>query len=297
MLMEYMKFDFNDMKKYEYVMTIKILDVFYTVSPTGKIGISIQADAPQFKTFQHKLQGKKFTNQTEYYVGDIIEIYQDVINGDTYYCVRTNGDTDGKFISVTYAPTVCPCCGKRLTRCKDDFYCYNSLCIAKLLITIKRFVSIALYSAHWTSTELQLITQLVTQRIVEYPHELYQLTMSDLDGFGYKESFIKAFLDKLSRTRGTVTLYDYLQSINVEHERGWFIDKNKIDNEFEDVNDFIQWWYYLSNIDDEEEFAHSFWLDIEPVMSEEAFRSITDYFSYEENIIIMQELADHEVFC
>ena len=86
MLMEYMKFNPNDMKKYEYIMTIKILDVFYTVSPTGKIGISISADTPRFKTFQHKLQGEKFTNQTEYYVGDIIEIYQDTINGDTYYC-------------------------------------------------------------------------------------------------------------------------------------------------------------------------------------------------------------------
>ena len=75
------------------------------------------------------------------------------------------------------------------------------------------------------------------------------------------------------------------------------IDKNKIDNEFEDVNDFIQWWYYLSNIDDEEEFANCIMSDIEPIMSEEAFRSITDYFSYEENIIIMQELVDREVFC
>ena len=126
---------------------------------------------------------------------------------------------------------------------------------------------------------------------------MYQLTLTDLEGFGYKESFIKSFLDKLSKTKGTVTLYDYLQSINVEHERGWFIDKNKIDNEFEDVNDFIQWWYYLSNIDDEDEFAHCITLDIEPIMSEEAFRSITDYFSYEENIIIMQELVDNEVFC
>ena len=99
MLMEYMKFDFNDMKKYEYVMSIKILDVFYTVSPTGKIGISIQADSPQFKTFQHKPHGERFTNQKEYYVGDIIEIYRDIVNGDVYYYVRTNGNIDGKFIS------------------------------------------------------------------------------------------------------------------------------------------------------------------------------------------------------
>lgn len=188
----------------------------------------------------------------------------------------------------------CPVCGEHLLfdRSTHKSYCINGNCPARLIFSIRKFLQVAAPSIKWELDELLVFNKLVTMGRIKSLPDIYTLTVEELTSLGvwfsYKEKEVGySVYNKINKTRGTVTVYNYLNSLNVHKGSDWRLDKKEIDKKFESMADFID------AIGEELDTSMH---KLKQCMSRETILTLRSYFIQDNALECVLRLAEEQVF-
>lgn len=292
-------------KHWKRVCDIELLDVRYLVDPMGEISSTVDinnATYAEFRYNQQTLFKQDWTddiviNTDVIQVRDKFSVYFDETSQVEYWVLLSRIDPpNDNVIAIRCQPIRCPVCGSELFCLGDKVCCVNAECPAKLIATIRRFLCCATQE-DWGPVDFRIIGTLVDcQRISRIVH-LYRLDFESIYQMDiYNERVINEFLLKLKRTLGTVSIGSYLNSLNVPHPKSWQLNETAIDNKFDRIMDFVDWIEEVSVALMDEVMHYHAREEIYMCMSEHTFRVLNDYFTYETNIDIAEELEEIGLF-
>lgn len=254
---------------YDESFVITIYDAFYTIDDSGKVEIALTTYNKQYESFNSKkyctYQKIMYTNTEDIKPLDSFKIFVH-IEGNIcyeYWDLVSRVENSTKGISITKEPTRCPSCGKLLHGDTNNLFCYNSQCPAKIKITIRRFLLLAT-KEKWTQYELMVIDKLISSGRIQSVYDLYTLTLQEIQSSWYYESReltnAKDLLDKIIRTKGTISVYNFLYSLNIPRNDQWYISKEQVDKDMPNMNTFMSW---FMTAEDDEEYPISNYMTVE----------------------------------
>lgn len=280
-----------------YFGKIHISDIHHSLNINGKLEISLGTNSRDYEDFLQKLSRAK-TEKVEY-----IDI-QEVVTGDEYdIFYRVMSDKIEEFwihrfrekswnllpkISVISEPTHCPVCEHPLVYEEDGLYCFNSLCPAKIKMTIRKFLYFV-SNGTIVYQDFKFLDQLIFKNIIQSPLDLYRLTEDHLLSLGCKLNVANEIISVIQSSLGTVPISTYLKSLNVgidPRSTGLFSDRlvindQVIDTHFKTIHEFLDWWKFIFSTPGQSPY---------PYMDDISFIAISNFLSYPENIEIMMEL-------
>lgn len=286
------------------ICDIELLDVRYLVDPMGEVSSAVDINNPVYAEFRYEQRTLFKSAWTEdivvntdiLQVRDKFNVYFDDTNKNEYWVLLSRIDPpNDSIITIRCQPVRCPVCGSELFCLGDKVCCINSECPAKLVASIRKFLCCATHE-DWGPVDFRIVGTLVDQNLVSRIVHLYRLDFESIDQNIYNERVIQEFLLKLKRTIGTVSIGAYLNSLNLPHTKAWYLNEEAIDNRFDRIQDFIDWIENVCvSLMDEVMYYHAR-EEIYMCMSEYTFRILNDYFTYETNIDIAEELEEIDLF-
>lgn len=280
-----------------YFGDIKIENIHHSLNINGKLEISLSTDTREYEKFLSNLS-RQSKEKIEY-----IDI-QEITVGDEYgIFYRLLPDKIEEFwinkfreqnwnllpkISIISEPTHCPVCEHPLVYEEDGLYCFNSLCPAKIKMTIRKFLYFV-SNGTIVYQDFKFLDQLIFKNIIRSPLDLYRLSEEHLLSLGCRASVAQEVIASIQSSLGTVTISTYLKSLNVgidPRSTGLFsdrliIDDHMIDTQFKTIHEFLDWWKFIFSTPGQSPY---------PYMDDISFIAISNFLSYPENIEIMMEL-------
>ena len=188
----------------------------------------------------------------------------------------------------------CPFCGKQLKNTIKGKYCFNPVCKNHICHVIRRFLQIAT-QVDWNIEELAVFDTLVTKGKIKRLPEIYDIGEKMIDDLNLNlkvnkdKPLGKHIVDKINQTRGTVTIFNFLQSLNLPNEYNWFIDKEKLEKSY---NQILPFYYDVLNNRNYLQVPHPMY----EYMSKETHLFLYAYFNSEEFYTELCELINEDVF-
>jgi len=277
-----------------------------------------------------------YTDTKDICVGDVYELYacdltEDHIPEKSYQLFwklkfRLIKDTQGlsKGLSLTHAPVLCPSCNGPLQdyelihnetndiELKLIKRCINTDCWCHVYTALEQFIIIACNTNKYT----RIVKALLNNKIVRYPHQLFDVSESDIISTGIYDKYAIEFTEFMNTVRGTIRISDYIRSLAyIDYKQpGFRLKSQRIDDKFLTISDFIDYIltignYFLDTVDNKlsdmnnnicrtftswkDQFAN----DIEEYMSIPAFLAYYTYFkTSDKNIYAAHMLEEYQVF-
>ena len=276
-----------------------VLDVHYTINDEGKINLHVKTD------IDYDLKGvinitRSGTKQVEnIYNIDTIkkgDIYRIVLQEDNNYSkyywvwVPVDIDTDRTDAFITDVNRVhsCPVCGEELTSINRDKYCLNDQCPAKIKFAIRRFLQKATFEK-WYIEDIVTFDKLITIGRINNIADIYTLTADEINSL--ESYFVESennrgeyLVNKINRTRGTVTLFNFLNALCVPKVEGYSLKKEYIDK-LQSIDNFLE---LISDF----EYDHKYRVCLTKV----AAHVLRNYFNKDSTMEYITRLIDENVF-
>lgn len=286
-----------------FLATILIEDIKYILNINGKLGITMRTNSPIYETFVKQLALEHIT-KIEYIdildirSNDVFDIYylKDLNHIEEFWSLRTRSSLEPAGISTISEPVACPVCHKNLVYEEDGLYCFNSVCPAKVKMTIRKFLYFV-SNGTIIYSDYKFLDQLVFRNLLRTPLDLYQLTVDDLLSLGCKPNMANDIIHFIQDTIGKVTISQYLkslniniddfQSFNVTTQDRLQLSENTIDRSFKSIYEFLDWWKFIYNTPGQSP---------EPYMNDASFMALSNFLGYDENISIMTKLDQMGLF-
>lgn len=289
----------------KFIGVVRIDDVAYTVDSVGLIGCSIKSDSLEYKEYTNTLPRNRdsvyqYTDISYIQVQDTFDVfvvgYDDRI--EEYWFLKNRVTTLEPYIRLDRELERCPSCREPLFVEESGVYCVNSICPAKVHTTIKKFLSHIPISESPFGQDFRIVTVLINTGILYKPSQLYEIDVRDLISLGLPSNVAEDFVERVAATKGKVKISTYLRSINLDYVSCYYhatdnkaepiwIDYDRIDDGFEDIDCFIDWWNYVHG---------SRSISPEPYMSDSAFTALSSFFECSSNSYVVEELKALDVF-
>lgn len=292
-------------KHWKWICDVELSDVRYLVDPIGEISSTVDINNTVYAEFRYAQRTLFKSGWTEdivvntdiLQVRDKFQVYFDETNKTEYWVLLSRIDPpNDSIIAIRCQPIRCPVCGSDLFSLGDKVCCVNAECPAKFIATIRKFLCCATRE-DWGPVDFHIVGTLVDQGLVSRVVHLYRLDFESIDQLDiYNERVIHEFLLKLKRTLGTVSIGAYLNSLNIPHSKSWYLNETAIDNKFDRIQDFIDWIEQVCTCLMDEVMHYHAREEIYMLMSEDTFRALNDYFTYDTNVDIVEELEEIELF-
>jgi hypothetical protein len=220
----------------------RILDVHYTINDEGKIQLKVKTDVDyELKSVISMTRSsgntKNIFNIDTIKVGDIFRIVlQEDNNFSNYYWVWVPVDIiidrTNSFKTDVSKVEVCPVCHEVLTDINHHKYCLNDQCPAKIKFSIRRFLQKATLE-EWYIEDILIFDKLITLGRIKNIADIYTLTKDEINSldpyFVDTEANRGTYLiNKINNTRGTVTLFRFINSLCVPQVDGYLIKEDGI---------------------------------------------------------------------
>ena len=286
-----------------FLFPAKVTKVCYKIKEDGRLYIDIRTDKD---VYIHELEKETYLKLPVHVyckniaVGDIVHVFinnlsdMGYVSDKSYFSYQINYFNENNRLDIAVENIkVCPVCNNPLHHDTNTnkVYCLNNDCIAKLIFTIRRYLLIAT-NLVWEFEELAIINKLVTIGRVKSLTDIYTLTLEELESlpnwFNNKERNVaNTVYKKINQTRGTVTVYNFLNSLNIPRNSGWKLDKSSIDKLYLSMPDFVE---SIGSTDSKENKK----LDL--CMSKSTKEAFKYYFSIDKNLSSIIALEDQNVF-
>ena len=188
----------------------------------------------------------------------------------------------------------CPFCGKQLKNTIKGKYCFNPVCKNHICHVIRRYLQIAT-QVDWNIEELAVFDILVSKGKIKRLPDIYYVSEEIIDELNLHLSVNKNktlgehIVGKINQTLGTVTIYNFLQSLNLPNEYNWFIDKEKLEKKY---NRILPFYYDVLNNRNFLQVPHP----MHEYMSKETHLFLYAYFNSEEFYMQLCQLINEDVF-
>lgn len=274
---------------------ITIEDAFYAIRNDGKIEIVITTKNKEYELFIRKdknYSSDKIINTPTIHPFDQFDVYISYsgLFITEYWVLINQSDIVTYSIDIDRNLTVCPSCKQPITISLFSAYCLNSICPAKIKMTIRRFLNFAV-SEEWISQELLVIDKLVDSGTITKISDLYSLSNGDIESIlyydGITSSMALGIISKLQRTIGKVSIYSFLYSLAIPHTNEWVLLRESLFSDFHTMEEFLIWF---------EQAESDTVRPIQKYMSLSAYTILLEYFSIEANCICIEELINFGVF-
>ena len=292
--------DTIQLNMYDVEFTANVIDAYYKIDQTGQLSVCYRTDMDHYIKQIEKDLGYNLVR-----VLRPANEFLDICAGDEVKLVFNENESD-KILSIYLQKKAtpkpghsrisfdlniekCPVCGSVLTL---DKYCLNDNCQAKLMYSIRKFLQIAT-TEEWRLEEILLFDKLVTVGKLKHIADIYKVTQEQVNSLGVWFSKTERYVgfgvcDKIARTRGTVTLYNYLQSLNIPRSENWFIDKDLLEKKFSDIGEFL-----IGMFEDNSKPNNK---TLRACMNEDTYATLYTYFSSDKAIDNVKRLIDEDVF-
>lgn len=272
-----------------------VLKITRMINDQGELIINIVTDMDyMFKSMCNLTGNSKIDHvyNTSYMrIGDVYKvILQENNTYDKLYWVWvphfTNEKEERLNIDASKEHT-CPVCGEDLTPLDGKKYCVNNQCPSQLRMSIRRYLQKATQCV-WTVEEIITFDKLVTIGRVKYISDIYTLTAKEINSlepyFSWSEINVgEEIVSKINSTRGTITLFNFLNSLCVPKPEGYILKKDAIDK-LENISVFLN---ILSEFDTHEYSKY---------MSSVTAHILRNYFNRDSTIYYINKLIDEQVF-
>ena len=279
-----------------------VIKVNYKINKDGKVYLDICTNKDHYiRDLERPLDDKLpfYILNKDIAIGDKINVYiqcnTETINKNACFVIDVV-DPQPKnrkaFHTDQTTLTHCPVCGEKLYQDNNDLYCINNDCMAKLIFSIRRFLQIASPQVHWRLEELTVFGRLVTLGRIRSISDIYTLTENELTSSDLWIEHNRVFLGrevykKINQTRGTVTVFNYLKSLNLPKHIHWKLNKDDIDRLFLSMADFLE----LIGDDNPRSFQK-----LRTCLDVEVINLLKNYFSQDKVLETIIKLNDECVF-
>lgn len=273
----------------------KVLRIVKCIEDTGKISIKIITDMDKyFKSISNEAGVPEIEHiyNTDFMCeGDIYKVILQESRGcDKLYWVwspyHKNEQNTPTSININYE-SICPVCKQKLTNIDGERYCVNDQCPSRLRMSIRRYLQIATKEL-WSIEDIVTFDKLVTLGRLKTVADIYTLTAKEINSlepyFAYSELDLgESIVNKINNTRGTVTIFNFINSLCLPKVNGFILNKREIDK-IDSIETFI---VILSNNNRSEYTRY---------MSSKAAYVLRKYFEKDSTMNYITKLIEEQVF-
>ena len=286
--------DFSD----DIVFEATVLNVYYTINEEGKIQLSVKTDVDYdlksvISMTCSSCKISNIFNIDNIKKGDIFKIIlQENHNYTGYYWVWVPVDIAVDRSNAFYTDTSkiheCPVCHEPLTNINGHKYCLNDQCPAKIKFAIRRFLQKATFET-WYVEDLLVFDKLITLGRIKNIADIYSLTAEEINSL--EPYFIESeanrgsyIINKINNTRGTVTLFNFINSLCVPKVDDYIIKEEGL-NKVHSIDNFLE---LISRFNNNHDYSFC--------ISKIAAHILRNYFNKDSTMEYITKLIDENVF-
>lgn len=274
----------------QFLFNATVIKACYTISDEGYVNVTVKTNMDHYiRDIQREIPGIKIIYPDTVGQNDILNIYTDSKYNAVYMQVAQQG-SDNRLDTKKSSLTHCPVCGELLLRMNNNsVVCLNSVCPAKLIVSIRKYLCVATY-LNWKPEELIVFNKLVTVGRVKCIADIYKVSLKELESldpcwFSYKEKdAIYSVYSKINRTRGTVSIYNYLKSLMLPNTNCLEINEKALNKLDLSISTFLE---LLANTEDNK---------LSKCMSKSTIDTLRVYFNVDSNLDNLLKLVEEDVF-
>ena len=240
-----------------HLFSARVIKACYKIKDTGELYLDIHTNKDAYiRDIERSTNTQLLTKLHNDTIasGDIVAIYISNLSGDNFVNKNSTfeweviefNDKNRIEVDTTDEISYCPVCGSflHIESGTNKLYCLNNDCLAKLIFTIRKFLILATHE-QWNFEELIIFNKLVTMGRIKSLSDIYTITLDELESFnsvwysGKEKNIAISLYKKINQTRGTITVYNFLNSINIPRNIGWKLNKQPIDKYIPTIADFL----------------------------------------------------------